>query len=370
MGAAAPAIALVGTVAGIAGQASQTAANNKAARLQQEANNRATQIRIMGLDLQQAQLEQQIAQDKVNITSQAELANLSVQVAEIQRNIQAAQQLASIDVGTAQKVLESTAKQYQVARDSFLQKQQLQSNKASMYEEASNQYEQLRGNQDALVKAIQDGDINLASSLARETGYAYTDTSRTGAAFQQQQYEVMKRMLEATTADERIQEDLLLNSEYADFLNRAIEASLAVNSSQLSAEAAGNERNANSARDITQVADKGAERVSLLSQALIPQARDIQLRQTDMDLAYAREATANSKLEAQFAGYSNNLNIERSKQSTNWLANIAAVGQAAVPLVSQLSFFNRQAAPSLPVWQYQSSSNLASSLTPGTHIGY
>lgn len=342
MGMVAPAMAVVGTVASLASNASQVSANNRAISLQQQANNRALKLRLMGLDMQEAQLIQQAEQEKLAITSQAELAQLSVEMQAIQRNIQTAQQLAGIDVGTAQRVLDSVAKQYEVARQAFLRKQQVETNRASMLEEAGNQYKQLAGTQQQVVDAIKQGDLQLAAMLSRQTGSAYTSDAQATAVFQQEQFAVMKQMLEATQTDERLQQDLLLNSQYADFLNRAIEASLAANSAKLSAEEAGYGKAENSARKQVGIADKGSQRIELLSQALIPQARDTLLRQTDIDTTYASEAIANSRLEAQFGNYSNNVNLERGRASTNWIGGLAAIGQAAIPLVGQLNFFNQR----------------------------
>jgi hypothetical protein len=346
MGVAAPAIALVGTVAGIASQRSQIAASNRAARLQQEANNRATRIRLLGLDMREEQLKQQYELDKLGIQARADMADLNFQIQNIESKVQAAQQLAGIDEVQAQRMLDSVSKQYEAARQAYLQKQELNNRESQQLNVAAQAYSQTAQAQSSLVNALKQGDMQLADLIARNSGVAYSSGKESQALFQQQEFEIMKAMLESTQMNERLTEDLLFNSEYNDLLNRAIQASLAANQSAISAEEATMGKGANSAREITQIADKGAQRVNMLASALVPQAEAMELSQADIDLAYAREAIANNRLEARFGTAAQNAQIEQTIRRPSLLGDLAQIGMAAVPLVSRLSFFNQQTSPS------------------------
>jgi hypothetical protein len=348
MGMVAPAMAVVGTVASIASQRGQAASNNRAIRLQQEANNRATQIRLMGLDLQESQIKQQAELDRIGIESRAQLADLSFQTQAIQRNLQAVQQLSSIDTASAERVLASVAKQYEVARAAFLQKQDLAGKRAGIQEEASNQYGAITRQQQELVNALKSGDFNMAAMLARDTGTLSGTGAQAQSAFQQEQYQAMKAMLEATNADESLQQDLLLNSQYADFLNRAIEASLASNQATIAAETAGMATQENAARGNVQIADRGGQRVETLARALLPQAKQLELNQADIDLRYATENIANSRLEAQFGNYANNVSLQRNIVRPSLLGDLAAVATSAVPLFTQMNLFSKWGQPRTP----------------------
>lgn len=345
MGMVAPAMAVVGTVAGIASQRSQAAANNRAVRLQQQANNRATQIRLMGLDMQSEQVKQQYELDTLAIESRAELAELNFQVQSIQRNLQTAQQLAGIDAATAESVLQSTAKQFEAARAAYLQKQQVQQQQTDTLQRAGQMYAQDKARLAQVSQSIASGDMQLAALLARDAGYAMTNDAQGLASFKQEQYEVMKAMLESTALDEGIQQDLLLNSQYSDYLNRAIEASLASQQAAINAETNAASTQANEARKSTQIADKGSQRVEGLARALLPQAREIELNQANIDRTYALENIANNRLEAQFANYAGNMQLQQRVQTPSLLSDLAAIGSSAVPLFSQMNFFSRSQAP-------------------------
>jgi hypothetical protein len=342
MGVAAPAIALVGTVAGIASQRSQIAANNRAARLQQEANNRASRIRLMGLDMREEQLKQQYELDKLGIQARADMADLNFQVQSIESKIQAAQQLTGIDEVQAQRMLDSVSKQYEAARQAYLQRQELNSRESQQLNVAAQAYSQTAQTQSSLINALKQGDTQLADLIARNSGVAYSSGKESQALFQQQEFEIMKAMLQSTQMNERLTEDLLFNSEYNDLLNRAIQASLAANQSAISAEEAATGKGANSAKEITQIADKGAQRVNTLASALVPQVEAMELSQAGIDLAYAKEAIANNRLEARFGTAAQNAQIEQTIRRPSLLGDLTQIGMSAVPLVSRLSFFNQQ----------------------------
>lgn len=345
MGMVAPAMAVVGTVANIASNRANAAANNRAVRLQQEANNRATQIRLMGLDMQEQQVKQQYELDKLAIESRAQMADLNFQVQSIQRNVQVAQQLSGIDTATAEAALQNAAKQFEVARAAFLQKQQLRQQEASGFEQASVNYQQDKAKSDQLISVIEQGDLQLANLLARDVGSAFSNSAQSAATFKQEQFDMMKAMLESTALDSNIQQDLLLNSQYTDFLNRAIEASLASQQATLASESSAFGQQGNNARQQVQLADRGAQRVETLARALVPQAKEAELNQASIDKTYAIENIANNRLEAQFANYAQNVQLERQRQTPSLLGDLANIATAAVPLFSQMSFFTRSPAP-------------------------
>lgn len=345
MGVATAAIGLVGTVAGIAQNNMAISANNRAIKLQQQANERAGKIRVMGIELQEQQLKQQTELEKQNILAQVQQAQAAFDMQTLQRRLSVAQQLSGVDAQLAQSVFEQVNEQYQLARAAFDQEQQLSGVRVQELNQAAQELNQLDDQNYQMLAAVKKGDMNLAELIGRNLGSAYGSAGATESLSRQQDYEILRNSLDSEQYQAQLQDNLDASEEYLGFISSAIQRSLARNQQAARLKGEGTRIAAEGTRSSLNEYNKSSGRVETLSKALLPNIQEAGLLQADINYGYSSEALQNAKLESRFGTASQNAALEANKQRRNVIGDIASVALATIPLVQRISYYRQQQAP-------------------------
>lgn len=347
MAVAAAAVGVVSTVAGVVQNNMATGAQNKAITLQQQANERAGKIRIMGIELQQQQLKQQTELEKLNVQAQRVQYEAALDMTTLQRRMEVAQQLAGIDINMADAVLQQVSQQYEVARRAFDEQQNLSLQRVQELNQGAQQLGQLSDQNEQLLQAVRQNDRQLSEMLSRQIGEAYGSTGAEESISRQQTYQVLNASMDSQQYQEALQEQLATSGSYADFLNNVIERSLSSNQEILRLRGEGANNTGNAMKSSVGAYNRASQNVETLAKALVPNIEAAGNLQADINYGYSNEALENAKLESKFGTASQNAGLEASRRRGNILGDLAAVAQSVIPLVQQVGYYNaaRSATP-------------------------
>ena len=340
MAVAAAAVGVVSTVAGVVQNNMATSAQNKAITLQQQANERAGKIRVMGIELQQQQLKQQTELEKLNVQAQRVQYEAALDMTALQRRMEVAQQLAGIDMNMAEAVLQQVSQQYEVARRAFDEQQNLSLQRTQELNQGAQQLGQLSDQNEQLLQAVRQNDRQLSEMLARQIGEAYGSTGAEESISRQQTYQVLNASMDSQQYQAALQEQLATSGSYADFLNNVIERSLSSNQEVLRLRGEGANKTGNAMKSSVGAYNRASQNVEGLAKALVPGITAAGNLQADINYGYSNEALENAKLESRYGTASQNAGLEASRRRGNILGDLAAVAQSAVPLVQQVGYYN------------------------------
>ena len=353
MGAAAPIIGVVGTVAGIAQNRAAISANNRAIGLQAEANERAASIRQMGVTLQTQQLQQQTELDRLQALAQYQQANQVYDIQALNRKLVASQQLTNIDANMAQQLMTSVAQQYQALRDSYLNQQNVAQQRIAANTEQAQVYSLTDRTNQEVVNALKQGDLQLASLYARQAGQAL-DGSSTRAVndsiMRQQDYEAMKQALASQATAGRVEQDDKFTEQYGDLLNRAIAAALASNTAETATAARATSASADVTSEAIRQQQASSDRVEGLQRALLPTQYDIALRQANINQQYGQAALDNERLAISTQLSRDSAGLLASLRRPSFLSDASSLAAVSIPLYAQIQTYraaNQKPKPTL-----------------------
>lgn len=337
MAAVAPAIGLVSTVASISSRNAQIRAQNYAITKQQEANERAAQIRQMGFELQTEQLRQQTEMEKLTAEAQFQQANASYNLEELTRRSEIAQQLAAIDLQLAEQTIAQITEQYQQAQQAFEQTTQLQQQRTAELNQAAGELSGIDQLNKELLKAARTGDMQLAEQLSRQIG-AYGSTAATESQMRQQDYEILRSAYEAQGYQAQLQEQLVANDQYYQFLNRAIQDQMVRNQEAARLRGAASQQAGQQTAASMREYSTASGNVENMARALLPTIRDANINQANINQGYSQSALRNAALESRYQTASANAQLEASRPRGSILGDLALVAQASIPLFQRLQF--------------------------------
>lgn len=371
MGVAAAAVGVVSTVAGIVQNNMAISAQNKAITLQQQANERAGKIRVMGIELQQQQLRQQTELEKLNVQAQRAQYEAALDMTALQRRMEVAQQLAGVDMNMAESVLQQVTQQYELARRAFDEQQNLALQRVQELNQGAQQLGQLSDQNEQLMQAVRQNDRQLSDMLARQIGEAYGSTGAEESISRQQTYQVLNASMDSQQYQEALQAQLTTSGTYADFLNSVIERSLSSNKeiARIRGDAAG--KTGQAMKSSVGAYNRASQNVETLAKALVPNIAAVGDLQSDINYGYSNEALENAKLEARYGVASQNAGLEASRRRGNILGDLAAVAQSVIPLVQQVGYYNaaRSATPAKSTNYSMASPYLGDASYPYSAIG-
>lgn len=333
----APAISLVGVVAGIAGRNAQNRAQNAAIASQQEANSRAAKVREMGIQLQMQQVKQQTEMDKLAAEAQYQQANASFDLEELRRRAEIARELAAVDLQLAEASIAQVTQQYQLAQQAFEQQEALSQQRTQELNQAAQQLNQTEQINQQLISALRSGDMTTAEALSRQVG-AYGSTEGIDARRRQQEYEALRVAYNAEGFAQDAQRQLLANDEYYQFLSRAINAELARNQEMMRLQGSAAQQSGNLTKDAAREFNTSSQVVDNLSRALLPNIKATNINQANINEDYSMSALRNASLESRYGTASANAALEAQRPRQNILSDLALVAQASVPLFSSMNF--------------------------------
>ena len=381
MGVAAAAVGVVGTVAGIAQRNSQYAYSRRAARLQQEANQRAQRIRELNAEAQKTQVRYANELEKRDLRFNSKLVDIQLQTQQIAERVEQGQIQSEAQFAAAQAALNNIVNNYESLRVKDATEQQLLAQEYERTQQAGSMFGQLRDVNTQIQNALAENDMNRAVRLAQraaiteqsfgiqsvssEAGEAYDEA--TDRAVNQ---ETLQNALATRAFAENVTTDLAENAEFDALIRRATDAQHAYNLAQSNIES-------NVVAGQASVAGRNAVENIRDSASLTQQGRDINrlatesgLLRSDINRDYSILNIDDSVFASAAQTGARNAAIEASiGPRPSLLGNVASLAGAALPFVQGIRFGGSSPSVQQPVQQPPLISDFPNIRIPPNRLG-